>query len=437
MARGSRSRNPDKLTLKSYQVGFGDCFLLTFHYDQQPKHILIDFGSTRYPEGAPQRFLKKVAQQIKEDCSGDLLAVVATHRHRDHIRGFEGNSQKNGPGDIIEQCKPEVVIQPWTEDPDAPRNFSGPRMGRRDDVHAFVEGLNSMNSFARSALREVGHLFPSTTAAAASELAFIGQDNIKNKNAVEKLIAMGQGGRARYVYHGGKSGLEGKLPGVKIHVLGPPTLRQSDEIRHQAHRHDEEFWHFQAGFWQLQARAARKTGKSDAPPFPEAELATDPADARWFKLRMKNLRADHLLRIVRILDESMNNTSVILLFEIGDKAILFPGDAQIENWTYALSREENEKLLAKVQIYKVGHHGSLNATPKSLWKLFEKRGRKGSPERLKTVLSTLKGVHGKSERNTEVPRRTLVKALKKDSDYLSTEDIPIREMGRTIELDLT
>jgi hypothetical protein len=43
----------------------------------------------------------------------------------------------------------------------------------------------------------------------------------------------------------------------------------------------------------------------------------------------------------------------------------------------------------------VGHHGSLNATPKTLlWAGFRKRNKKG-PERLQTLLSTLPGKHGK------------------------------------------
>jgi hypothetical protein len=37
---------PSKLTLRVYNVGFGDCFLLTFHYPARDRHLLIDFGST-------------------------------------------------------------------------------------------------------------------------------------------------------------------------------------------------------------------------------------------------------------------------------------------------------------------------------------------------------------------------------------------------------
>ena len=74
----------------------------------------------------------------------------------------------------------------------------------------------------------------------------------------------------------------------------------------------------------------------------------------------------------------MNNTSVILLFRIGKVSLLFPGDAQIENWQYALDNKANRQLLAGVDVYKVGHYGSLNATPKTLWEGFKKKSKESN-----------------------------------------------------------
>ena len=45
------------------------------------------------------------------------------------------------------------------------------------------------------------------------------------------------------------------------------------------------------------------------------------------------------------------------------------------------------ELLRDVNLYKVGHHGSLNATPKSLWNLFEKKSRRETNTRLVTLMS--------------------------------------------------
>src|SRR3546814_15477894 len=95
---------------------------------------------------------------------------------------------------------------------------------------------------------------------------------------------------------------------------------------------------------------------------------------RWYKYHAQREHADNLLSIVRTLDDQMNNTSVILLFEVGDKHLLFLGDAQYENWMYALAQEGVTQRLSKVNVYKVGHHGSLNTTPKDLWNGIEARG---------------------------------------------------------------
>ena len=78
-------------------------------------------------------------------------------------------------------------------------------------------------------------------------------------------------------------------------------------------------------------------------------------------------------------------------------------------------------MLSKVDLYKVGHHGSLNATPKSLWKLFAKRSTTKSASRLKSLVSTMLGKHGSEERKTEVPRKTLVEALDRETDFFTTE----------------
>ena len=64
-----------------------------------------------------------------------------------------------------------------------------------------------------------------------------------------------------------------------------------------------------------------------------------PIEVRWLVYHATPAAVDQMLQIVRTLDKAMNNTSVILLFEFGDKSLLFPGDAQIENWEYALAPE--------------------------------------------------------------------------------------------------
>ena len=410
---------PKSLTIRSYQVGFGDCFLLTFHYAGKDKdrHVLIDFGSTGQPRGVPPNLMLKVAEDIKEQCGGKLHAVVATHRHKDHISGFATNKKGTASGDIIASCKPDVVLQPWTEHPKA-RVDATQAPSTMTSNQAFVAALGNMHTISAAVLEEAQRRRSMLGPTMFRELTFLGDDNLSNASAVENLMQMGK--KNHYLNFGSKSGLERVLPGVKTTVLGPPTLKQSSEIKIQRSKDEDEFWMFQALANQFvlkpEARIFRRAktySALGAPPF-----------TRWFLKRMRSIRGEQLLGIVRALDKVMNNTSLILLFEVNGKKLLFPGDAQIENWSYALSKPAVRRVLSKVNVYKVGHHGSRNATPKTLWAGFKNRSKKKTDtKRLKTMMSTMPGKHGKPASNTEVPRRTLVDALASESELFTTQSL--------------
>ena len=429
------TKGPSSLTIRTYAVGFGDCFLLSFEYARGEKHVLIDFGSTATPKAAPKDQVLRIARDIAKVTDGKLHAVVATHRHADHISGFTTNAKGDGPGDIIRALAPDVVVQPWTEDPKARQDAkkatrssqSGAAKLRLAKLRAIevLDGMHEVAAAAERAGKRPGHgLSPEV----AAQLAFIGEDNVKNLLAVKNLMSM-PGAKRTYVNAGSKSGLESVLPGVKIHVLGPPNLEQTDSIRKQTASDEDDFWQF----WSRQGLASASAIGPGAKLFPR-EVATEiPPALRWFQQRLGTAFGDELLRLVTILDQQMNNTSVILLFEIGSKRLLFPGDAQLENWAFALSQPAVRKLLSGTTLYKVGHHGSLNATPKKqLWPLFRKRSKKkNTAGRLLTLLSTREDKHGHVQKKTEVPRSTLVEELARESTLLSTLDYAADELCRT------
>ena len=431
------ANRPDKITLCAYPVGFGDCFLLTFHYPSFQRHVLIDFGSTGTRKAAPANLLQLIAKDIQARCGNKLHVVIGTHRHRDHISGFATNKGK-GPGDLIAECKPDVVIQPWTEDPQAQPDAKVPTSMQA--LRFFVASLSSMQQVADGIRAEARRLRKTRGPGLRlgknllGELDFLGEDNIGNRSAVENLMRMGK--RHVYAFYGSKLDLHDLLPGVKTHVLGPPTLKQSEKISEQRRRDPDEFWH-------LLGLSATALGVPGTKLFPVAARHDGPfpAYARWLRKKLLSLHGQQLLQIVRILDDAMNNTSLILLFEVGEYRLLFPGDAQIENWSYALKEaKESAKvraLLRAVNLYKVGHHGSLNATPKTLWGLFKNKSDKESKARLQTVISTMTGKHGSATKGTEVPRRPLVAELCKMSDYYSTEQLrPSSATPQVLEIDL-
>ncbi|MGL4541413.1 MAG: hypothetical protein ACRCUI_02755, partial [Polymorphobacter sp.] len=77
----AKSARPTEIMVFSYNVGFGDCFLLRFVYPAMTRHVLIDFGTTGLPDGAAKDLMLRIANDIAEKCGGKLDIVVATHRH--------------------------------------------------------------------------------------------------------------------------------------------------------------------------------------------------------------------------------------------------------------------------------------------------------------------------------------------------------------------
>jgi hypothetical protein len=409
-------------TIRMYNVGFGDCFLLSFPYTKAKgggRHLLIDFGSFPKPKGAPKGFMEDIANDIKARCQGGRLAVVATHRHADHINGFTTSAKGTASGDIIRALKPELVVQPWTEDPDAAQDAHKPAL--RQAALAFHKSLAAMQSFAAALVPRLERLPAFVPRDLRDRLAFTGEDAVKNVKAVKNLMTMGKR-KAQYVHAGTASGLETFLPGVTIHVLGPPTLAEEPDIGSYAKK-SPEYW-LRRRQIALQAGGPGRGRAADRPPFPGAERRPKgrfPAHAAWFIARLRQAYADELLGIVTELDDVMNNTSIILLVEVAGQKLLFPGDAQLENWTYAL--RQYRKLLDGVTVYKVGHHGSLNATPKTLWRIMTEADTAVPTARFKTLMSTLRDVHGgKTGLPTEVPRGPLVDDLKHKSKLTTTLD---------------
>lgn len=415
---------PTNVRVRMYQVGFGDCFLLTFRYAgrAKPRHVLIDFGTTAAPSGSPAQLLGRIAEDIRKTVGKDPFAVVATHRHRDHIAGFDPGSNGKGPGAIIAALKPRFVVQPWTEQPDLAVDAKTPPGFR--GLAARQETLASLQAIAQQAvevaLPRLQRSFQHT--ATAEQLAFIGEDNISNAGAVRNLMWMGPND---YVYAGKATKLARFLPGVKVTVLGPPTVKQHAGVRKERAKDPDEFWSLQGKALGLGDESGSAGNLTLFPRHGQTTGGGAPLWARWIIKSLRSAHGDQLLELVRSLDTAMNNTSVILLFECGGHRFLFPGDAQIENWEYALGQKKFTDLLKNVTVYKVGHHGSLNATPKTLWKEWYPQGAKplAMDRRMTSFMSTKAGKHGSVASGTEVPRTKLVTALKKWTRLHSTQDL--------------
>lgn len=414
---------PAALTIHMYNVGFGDCFLLEFDYDDKPRFVLIDFGSAKVP-ATGSATMGLIARDIKKRCDGRRLAVVATHRHRDHISGFAGAS-----GRTIASLEPELVLQPWTEVPDAPED-AGEASRRHAGNQMFIRGLNAAVDAQEwlggrlQALRNTDTAVAARMASDGGDIAFVGELNAKNMPAIRALAEMGAGNKSRYLRAGDDTGLADLLPGVEVQVLGPPDLTQDEGIAKQAQEH-AEFW--------LRTKALAdgdSAGSTGKPLFPDAPRV-NPAKAAWRQWTIRRMREIDFLTaraLVTSLDRALNNTSLVLLFTVGDKSFLFSGDAQIESWNYIRRTYMQDmhsmtaRRICDCVVYKVGHHGSRNATPKFLWDAFtRKKGSNGSAEPIVALMSTLAGLHGSED--GAVPAPKLVEALSEGGQLISTNSL--------------
>jgi hypothetical protein len=352
-----------------------------------------------------------VAGLIAEHTHGRLDAVVVSHRHKDHVFGFGDGAA----AEILAALEPRLVVRPWTEHPDIADDATGPDAGPGPASVAFAARLSQAQAAAgRIAERAAGER------GALHDLHLLAVEQVRNAAAIETLDLWARGRKGRYLHAGKPLGLGRVVPGLRVTVLGPPTLEQDVGVGRQVDEHPE--------YWMDSLHDSLDAAAPEEPPG-TAPGEVPPGPARWLVSRLAAQKTHSVSRLVRQLDDALNNTSLILLLEVGGVSMLFPGDAQIENWQFTLDRLADDEALrgrlAGVDLYKVGHHGSRNATPRSLHALW--KDRPADAPRMTALMSTRQGVHGESVA-TAVPRQTLVDALREVADLHSTDDLPEGQM---------
>ena len=345
--RRPRAAPGRQLSVRMYDVGFGDAFLLQIPDGNRTRRVLFDCGSIEASNaGGPMKgcVQRIIADATDPDGVARIDVVVATHRHKDHVSGFA-----NGAWAGVEV---KEVWMPWTEHP---TDKEARRI--RELQSKLAAGLNAALAAAPAAVN----------AAAAAERAvaagIVANALVLSNEPAMTTLHSGFAGqpvrRFLPVREAGARLLEtDALPGVRVHVLGPS--RDPEVIRDMDPPKGESYL-------RLRAAIADETGTT-VPPFAHEFIVDDPSGT-WTFLptdaeRIAQAGSLSELAVAVALDKAVNGTSLMLLLDVAGTYLLFPGDAQWGTWLNVLDDPEWRTLLERVSFYKIGHHGSHNATPR-------------------------------------------------------------------------
>src|SRR3712207_5326512 len=193
------------VNVRMYNVGFGDAFLVTVPRRGRPWRMLIDCGV--HMHGASAHHLDTVVEDIIATVAADsddrprLDVVVATHRHRDHIAGFDNERWHD--------VEVGEVWLPWVEDPED------------EDAVAL------RNRQQAAALTLHGHF----AAGGDDERAAFVMNSLSNDDAMW-VLQNGFAGQPKRRYISAQGAKAHPLPGVRggcVYFLGPPR-----DLRHIA-----------------------------------------------------------------------------------------------------------------------------------------------------------------------------------------------------------
>jgi beta-lactamase superfamily II metal-dependent hydrolase len=311
-----------------YRIGFGDCFLLSFPGD---RHVLVDCG---VHVAGDIGVLDDVLANIVLESRGRLDLVIASHPHEDHISGFA-----RGEGTFRSLEIGEIWL-PWTEDPtdaDAYRL----RQARAGLAAAVA---------ARAAATPVGPEIEAILSNAAAP---------RNETAMNLLRSgFGTGATVRFLASGASFNKAAGIPGLAVRLVGPP--RSEAFLKSMEPPRTERYLRAAADGSRQLVGAVEPFGNEWVDHQGRGPRLTD-RDQRQLVRAVES----SLDMLAFSLDRVVNNTSLVCLFSYRGRSLLFPGDAQYGSWKAWLQEPDSPALLGTVDFYKVSHHGSENATPKT------------------------------------------------------------------------
>jgi beta-lactamase superfamily II metal-dependent hydrolase len=428
---------PAGLRVRMYRVGFGDFFLLTFPASGGEEHVLIDCGVFKGTSGQGDlHSIEAAVDNLAQATGGSLALVIMTHRHADHIIGFSRCKAQ------FQKMKVGAVWMPaWESEYDT-------------KAQAFQAQLTA------TALKLDAHL--ATRAGDADPRQAAALDMLYNATGAGSLAVAGGGTNAASLdllkrgfgvkpeYYA--AGDTAKVPdvlakaGLSARILGPPPVDDLSLMK---------LMDLTKGVGEyLTAAEAGDDASATLTPFDpkwraDAQRYPDEAFREWagaggatrpharMEKAIAGAQPTSLYAAAKTLDSFLNNQSLVVLFTFAGKRLLFVGDAQAgnwEHWLYDTSTPEKSppesissdgaSILESLDFYKVGHHGSTNATPKAVVDAL--------PKGIVAMCSTQPGVYGTEAKGTEVPRIPLLEAIAGKCELVRSDQIALEVDGTKV-----
>ena len=396
--------------VRMYRRMFGDCFLLTLpSAGQRPFYMMIDCGALPGSRNARET-MQDIVRDVIETTGGHLDLLVVTHEHMDHISGFQQAKALFADGEGPEvpgKLHVHDLWFAWTENPqdELANRLRHHRHSTRRALRSMLQGLRAAEIHGDGTAADGGENGDwRVSEQVGSLMGFFGASGARGTAGALKAVRSYARRPPRYLVPGAAPVELAAAPGLRFYVLGPPReealLKRSRPSKVRSEVYDAAFRLSPGGAF---AAAALGASGEDGPfseaqelsqpfdrtlripltqaeqlPFFQQHYCGDAAEVEYRDQAWRRIDADWLGAAAELalkLDDDTNNTSLVLALELTatGQVLLFPGDAQVGSW---LSWEElswtleggrtvtAHDLLARTVLYKVGHHGSHNATLK-------------------------------------------------------------------------
>jgi Metallo-beta-lactamase superfamily len=386
-----------RATVRVYRQGLGDCILVRVKRPGQDDFkLMIDCGVVL---GTPDavKTMTRVMENLVSDTQEKVDVLAITHEHWDHLSGFTQAS------DSFAKLAVGAVWVAWTEDPkDDLANELRTELGKaKDKLKACASALRAVDDGATAGALEDIALIPLGAAASSSG---------STRAAFDKVKARGNVRLCRPT----DAPFEIPDADARIYVLGPPHDPTLIRKINPSTSNPETYGLAMNGGGALPLgvvaalnrlpAAAGQDAEADDKAAPFHQRMTIPLDAKgrpaivnkpaddgddwraidrffqdnyiagadWRRIDGEWLGSATDLALA--LQSYTNNTSLVLALELGDPGkgdvLLFAADAQVGNWEswQTWTRDSGgmkltgPDLLKRTIFYKVGHHGSHNAT---------------------------------------------------------------------------